>query len=173
MINYNTTWCYDDQIIFNNEQFNLVVLVTAISGLFSLAISHQPDTFERWKGYTKPCRHIEDTDSKVEEEKFLPQIFVKKICMNGTFFMVFLLLIATIIYYYFTQPLTFVYLVKTTDVNKFSAIKAVAVYGGDLLYDGDAGCLEKLELNPKQQVKASNHILCANFKGNCTEDTKK
>ena len=57
MTNYNTTWCYGDQIIFNNKQFNFVVLVTAISGLFSLIIAHQPDTFERWKvrGHKSLC----------------------------------------------------------------------------------------------------------------------
>ena len=94
---------------------------------------------------------MEETDSKEDKEKCLPQSCVRKIFMNGTFFLVFLLLIATVIYYYNTQPLTFVYLVKTTDVNKFSAIKAVLVNEGDPLYDGDAGCLEKLALNPKHK----------------------
>ena len=108
-----------------------------------------------------------------EDKKCLPGGCKRKMCVNGAYIFMFLLLITSVMVHYNSDAEAFVYLVKTTDINKFSAIKAAIVDGGHL-DEIETGCLEKLILNPNQNLKQSDtHVLCSNFKGNCTKDTKK
>ena len=115
---------------------------------------------------------VDEIDSP-EDEKCIPGGCKRKMCINGAYIFMFVLLITSVMVHYNSEPEPFVYLVKTTDINKFSAIKAAVVDGG-LLVEKETGCLEKLILNPNQNLKQSDtHVLCSNFTGSCTKDTKK
>ena len=85
------------------------------------------------------------------------------------------------------QPNAFVYLAKTTDVNKVSAIKASVVYNrllfeketGGVEITAHKGCLEKLDCNSNYDSNSNRNlgtytdVLCDNFKGSCTDDSKR
>ena len=49
IVTYDMTWCYDDTLLFNNKQFNMVVFAIGMCGIMSLVMGHQPDSFERLK----------------------------------------------------------------------------------------------------------------------------
>jgi hypothetical protein len=51
VVNCNKSWCYDPNVIFNNVQYNAILITTIIMGLISLALSGQPSSYEG-------CQHL-------------------------------------------------------------------------------------------------------------------
>ena len=131
---------------------------------------------------------VDEMDNPQEkEEKCIPGGCRRKMCLNGTFTIIYLLFMLSIMVKYTYDPNSFVYLAKTTDVNKVSSIKASVVYNG-LLFQKETGgveitshkgCLEKLECdsnydsNSNRNFDTNNDVLCDNFKGSCTDDSKR
>ena len=131
---------------------------------------------------------IDEMDNPEEkEEKCIPGGCRRKMCLNGTFIIIYSLFMLSVFASINDQPNAFVYLAKTTDVNKVSAIKASVVYNG-LLFEKETGgveitahkgCLEKLDCNSNYDSNSNRNlgtytdVLCDNFKGSCTDDSKR